>query len=205
MRRFLESVGRTNRMTSGATADGQYWRQVPKVNILSREHSRSTNSQFIRALLVVVLLAAIFVVWNQNRNIEAAEENIEIGQSELKSVQRQLSAAESEVEPVKAQIQDLKNQRKGAGEEYQLVTTGLIDWHDALGALLGIQAAGVVFDSVSTLPGGEVTLEGQAQDSSIISQLPAQFIAVSDILDFQGIQWDLSRVPPTFIASFKVR
>ena len=205
MRQILERVGRTNRMTSGAEVDGQYWRQVPKVNILSRESPPSSKSQFTRILLIILLLAAVFAIYIQNRVIGAAEENIESGQSQLRSVQRQLSAAESEVDPVKAQIQSLKNQRKAAGDEFQLVTTGLIDWHEALGALLGIQAAGVTFSSVSTSPGGEVILEGQATDSGAISQLPAEFNAVSDILDFKGIQWDTGFIPPTFVATFKVR
>ena len=170
MRQILEKVGRTNRMTSGATADGQYWRQVPKVNILSRDNSQSSNSQFIRILLFILLLAAVFAIFTQNRVIGAAEENIENGQS-----------------------------------EFQLVTADSIDWHEALGALLGIQAAGVIFSSVSTSAGGEVILEGRAADSGTISQLPAEFNAVSDILDFQGIQWDTGFVPPTFTASFKVR
>ena len=205
MRQILEKVGRTNRMTSGATADGQYWRQVPKVNILSRDNSQSSNSQFIRILLFILLLAAVFAIFTQNRVIGAAEENIENGQSEFQFVERQLSSAESEVDPIKAQIQSLKNQRKSAGAEFRLVTADLIDWHEALGALLGIQAAGVIFSSVSTSAGGEVILEGRAADSGTISQLPAEFNAVSDILDFQGIQWDTGFVPPTFTASFKVR
>lgn len=192
-------------MTSGTTADGQYWRQVPKVNFLSRQASRSSNSQVIRVLLIILLLAAVFAIFTQNREIGTAEENIESGQSQLKSVQRQLSAAESEVDPVKVQIISLRNQRKGAGEDFQRVTASLIDWHEALGALLGIQATGVIFSSVSTSPGGEVILEGQAAGSGTISQLPAEFNGVSDILDFQGIQWDTGFVPPTFIASFKVR
>ena len=192
-------------MTSGAVADGHYWRQVPKVNILSLEPSAGSNSLFIRALLIILLAAAIFAIWSQNRKIEAAEGNIGKGQSQLQAVQRQLSAAKAEVEPINTEIQSLKNQRKTADEEFQLVTTGLIDWRQALGALLGIQAVGVTFDSVTTLPGGEVTLAGQAKDPDVISQLPAEFNGVSDILEFQGIQWNTSRVPPTFIASFKVR
>ena len=192
-------------MTSGAKVDGKYWRLVPKVNILSRESSRSSKSQFIRILLIVLLLAAIFAVFTQNRLIGALEENIDNGRNQLQEVKRQLSAAKSEVEPVIEEIQRLNAQRQNAAEEYDLVTDDLIDWHKAVGALLGIQAAGVVFSSVSTSPEGEVILEGAAADSGAISQLPAEFNAVSDILDFQGIQWDTKGVPPTFIASFQVR
>lgn len=192
-------------MTSGAKVDGKYWRLVPKVNILSREISRSSKSQFIRILLIVLLLAAIFAVFSQNRLIGALEENIDNGRNQLQEVKKQLSAAKSEVEPVIEEIQRLNARRQNAAEEYDLVTDGLIDWHKAVGALLGIQAAGVVFSSVSTSPEGEVILEGAAADSGAISQLPAEFNAVSDILDFQGIQWDTNVVPPTFIASFQVR
>lgn len=205
MRQLLERVGRSNRTTSGATADGEYWRQVPKVNILSRASTGGYNSPFVRVLLIILLLAAVFAVFTQNRVIGAAEAEIEIGQFDLQSVQRQLSAAESEVEPIKAQIQGLKQQRAGAGAEFQLITKGLIDWHQALRALLEIQAAGVVFSSVTTSPAGAVILEGRASDSATISQLPAEFNAVSDILDFQGIQWDTAFVPPTFTATFRVR
>ncbi len=205
MRRLLEKAGIANGKTSGAMADGMYWRQVPRVNILSLEPSHGANSLLIRGLLIILLAAAIFAIWAENRKIEAVEGNMGEGQNQLQAIQRQLSEAELEVEPIKAEIQGLRNQRKTAGEEYQLVTTGLINWRQAIEALLGIQAAGVTFDSVTTLPGGEVTLAGKAQDSDVISQLPAEFNGVSGILDFQGIQWDTSRVPPTFIASFKVR
>lgn len=205
MRQLLERAGVNNGKASGPTADGQYWRQIPKVNILSLEPARGANTRLIRGLLIILLAAAVFAIWAENRTIEAAEENISKGQSQLQAVQRQLLAAESVVEPIKAEIQSLRNQRKTTGEEYQLVTGGLIDWRQAIEALLGIQAAGVTFDSVTTLPGGEVALAGQAQDPNVTSQFPAEFNSVSGILDFQGIQWDTSRLPHTFIASFKVK
>ena len=189
----------------GQGAGGEYWRQVPKVNILVQQRASHQSSVLLRVFLILLFLFLAFIMQSQFRLRAQAEADIENGVAHIQSAQRQLDNAQSEMEPIRAQISALKRRRQAAGNQNRQVTSGLIDWHAAMSALLGIQAEGISFTSITTQPDGVVSLSGDAPALGAMSNLPAQFSVVSDILNFQGIKWDLGRDPPTFIATFAVQ
>lgn len=160
--------------------------------------------QALRVALVLVFLIAGFVIQSQYRSRGQAEAAIEIGNAEIQAVQRQLIDAQSDIDPIKNQINEIKSKRQGSGGDYELVTAGFINWPVALTALLEIKAEGLTFTSLTTPGEGKVKLSGEATGERTISQLPAKFNAIPNILDFQGIQWNLTREVPTFIAEFTV-
>jgi hypothetical protein len=160
----------------------------------------------VRGLLVLVLVVGALLALKEYRDRLDVESTIGAKTAQLKSVQGQVSAKNQEVDPLRNEIAKLKGQLTGAEQAYRQVTASYIDWYVAIEALLlNTKTSGVRFTSVTTKPGGAITLVGQATDPLTMATLPKQLRDISTAIEFQGIQWRPGSDPPEFTAVFKVR
>jgi hypothetical protein len=126
--------------------------------------------------------------------------------AQIQSLKQQASGKKQEVDPVLSEINKLKSQLESAEQAYRQVTAGYIDWYVATEALLlNAETTGVRFTSVTTKPGGGVTLVGQATNLLTVATLPKQLQDISSGIEFQGIQWKPGSEPPEFTAVFRLR
>lgn len=206
IRRLIEGGALNHRSPARDGVQERYWRSVPKVDVFPRRQIKLAGSPVVRGLLVLVLVYGVFLAQKEYRERLDVDSSIGVKTVQLQSVQRQLSARKQEVEPLTSEINKLKSQLDGAGQAYRQVTAGYVQWYVAMEALLlKTETSGVRFDSVTTKPGGGVTLVGQATSPQAIATLPRQLGDISSAIVFQGIQWKPGSAPPEFTATFKVR
>ena len=185
-------------------AQEQYWRLVPKVNVLSSQRRIPQRSLILRGLLVVIILLGLFLLWNQRSTRSDVDDRVAAKTGELRGLQRELTAKQQGVDALRSRISELKGQQTSSEQAFRLITASNIDWFSALTSLFESQSIGVAFGSVSVEPGGHVLLGGVATEEGSMSSLPSQ-LATIETLDFQSIRWEPASEPPAFSATFRVR
>jgi hypothetical protein len=206
VRRLIEGGALNHRPPARGGVQERYWRRVPKVDVLPSRQVKFSGSLVARGLLVLVLVIGVFLAQKEYRDRLDLDSAKEAKTAQLASLQRQLADKRQEVDPVRGEIAKLKGQLTGAEQAYRQATAGHIDWYVAIEALLlSTETSGVRFSSVTTKPGGDVTLVGQATDPLTVATLPKQLQDISNAIELQGIQWKPGSNPPEFTAVFKVR
>ncbi len=178
---------------------------MPKVNVIHTRQNRDARGLALRGLFVVVVVAGAIIVWNQrsmNADIDGQNNS---DTAKLSRLQNILSKGNQEIDALYAQINELQEQQNADEQSAKMISGNTTDWHGALAALFEAQTEGVVFQSVSAGPGGQVVLGGQADTEASMSSLPSRLMTISGALDFQSIQWETGAEPPEFSAAFQVR
>lgn len=206
IRRLIEGDASDHHPPGRAGAQERHWRSVPNVDVFPRRQIKFTGSPVLRGFLVLVLLFGVFLAQREYRERLDLDSTIDAKKAQLQSAQSKLSAKQQEVEPLRSEISNLKSQLDGAGQAYRQVTAGYVPWYVAIEALLlNTETSGVRFDSVTTKPGGGITLVGQATTPQAIATLAKQLGDISGAVEFQGILWKPGSGLPEFTADLKVR
>lgn len=186
----------------------RWWRNVPKVNVTHSRQDWDPRRLALRGLLVAVVVAGAILVWNQRSLNTDIEGQINSDTIKLGRLQSSLSTGRQEVQELFAQISQLQEAQNANKQSVQMMAGSATDWHGALAPLFEAQTEGVVFQSVSAGPSGQVLLGGQADTKASMSSLPSRLMTISGALDFQSIQWETGAEvlgPPQFSAAFQVR
>ena len=186
-------------------AEEQYWRQVPKINVLQTRRGVPQRTLIFRGLIVLIVLVGAFLIFTQRSTKADIDALVLEKTAEIQTLQTQLNRQRQGITQLQVQINDLNAQREDINLAIQTIASNNIDWFTALDALFSAQTSGVTFDSATaeTARAG-LLVGGLAQDEGFKASLPTQFSNISQELDFQSIVWTEDISPPAFTAAFKV-
>lgn len=189
---------------AGIDPRGEYWRRVPRINVLPQRRGTVSTALIRRLVLLLFVAILAYAVQVQYQNRSDVDDEIKRDQVQLDSAQLQLAEIQQRTEPIQTEISMLKREQEAAVQTYQEITAGNIRWHSAVESLLLDEVFEVTLNAILADPAGALTLVGVTTNPDIRAQLPSRLQAISETVDFQGIQWTPETDPPEFTSTFKI-
>ncbi len=204
IRRLLGGQSAGYPTVAGLDPRGEYWRRVPRINVLPQRR-RTVSAALVRSLVLALFVAILaYAVQIQYQNRSDVDDEIKLAQLQLDSAKLQVDQLQQQTEPIQTEISVLKREHEAAVQAYQELTAGNINWHGAVESLLLDEISEVILNAILADPAGALTLVGISTDPDTRAKLPNQLQAISEGVDFQGIQWRPESDPPEFTSTFKI-
>ncbi|MBI2908382.1 MAG: hypothetical protein HYX92_12100 [Chloroflexi bacterium] len=176
----------------------EYFRSVPKINVLPREPRGAPPLLATRGALALALLAAAFLFQSSYQSKSAAEAAITSAETEARRVQQLLSVEQREVENIRAQLGEIKPPPP---------ETGPLDvkWSEALSSLLDRGAPGVRFRAIEGKLGGEITVAVEAADARSLARFQVDLLEKNSLLETRNLSWQATKDSVILIATMRVK
>ena len=189
--------------TSGASP-AKHWQRVPKINLVSPQ--RGAPVGLLAKGIAVLLVVEIIVLAVVYRDLGAKRATVDEEGPRAAAVESQLSTKEQELEDLYTRRDEIVEGHQSLERAAEAVKSGQVEWGASLAALLGEEAPGVRFESVTAVPEtGEVNVVGILEDENSLVMLDAHIEAVSDILEWKSSNVAQTDASLEFTATFGVR